>query len=148
MSLGALGALHTRVPSLPEQYSEVVAEAKVVVRAEDVLPKATLGVDEHRRGRAAKAVRAHRDRNGIAGVSGTIDADWERHAVFVQEGLERRGPHHVVVLEHAVHAYDGQRGLGKELRHALDLWQSVGHAARAQHLERMQEHHTPAQRFE
>jgi hypothetical protein len=63
----------------------------------------------------------------------------------VQEHAQRLGPHHIVVLEDGVQADHRHPFLREEQVDAQCLRQAVRHAARAQHLERVQHHDTSVQ---
>jgi len=69
-------------------------------------------------------------------------------AVLVDERPECDFGHGVMVLEHGVQAHDLQPVGRKCLVNGLGLGNAVRHAARAQHLERMDHHHLATQAIE
>ena len=90
----------------------------------------------------------HRARDRLAVGGRHVDADRIADAVLVNEITQRRQRHGVVVLEHRVQADDRQRLASEQLGHALRLRQRLRHAAGAQHLESVQQHHATAKVFE
>ncbi len=126
----AIAAPSARSPSAPNACSAQIAMA----------------IDQHQRRRALHAVGLHRDRNRIMRIGARrIHADRKRDPILVQERLQRDGRHRGVMLEHRVQA-DHHDVVRRESRlDALRLRQSVLHATRTQHLERMQHHHPAAQ---
>src|ERR1041384_1917282 len=95
------GADSGRCATAVEQPGDGRGERHVVDLAEFLGAQHAVAVDEDRGGRALHAVAAEGDRRRVRAVR-RVDADGERDAVLVQERLEARRRHGLVVFEHGV----------------------------------------------
>lgn len=74
----------------------------------------------------------------------TIDADRKWDAIFVQKRFERNRLHGLVVFKDGMQSKHGEVA-AKQLVNAFRLWQAELDAARAQHLERLDDDYLPSQ---
>jgi hypothetical protein len=127
-----------------EQATQGHTEDKVVNGPEVGEAQAPHPVDHERRRGAPEPVLPHRDGNRMAVVP--VDADREVDPELGQEYLESVRPRHLMMLEDGVDADD--RDFRERALHTLRLGQAIADAAGAEHLERLEQHHPAAQRFE
>lgn len=142
MAFGSRGVARL---GLPQQQAELGAEPQILLDAEMVVAQPAPGVDQQRARRALQAVGAHGEGNGAAVGVGEVDAHRKGIAMLGEKDREGLGAHHRVMLEDGVQADDGERGAGQQPRHPLGLGQAVEHAAGAEHLEGVDQHHLAAQ---
>lgn len=72
-----------------------------------------------------------------------IHAHGEVVAVFMQKCRQRHRPLRIMMLEYGMQAHYRQPLVRECMSHTLHLGQRLHGAGRAQHLERMQQHHLP-----
>ncbi len=118
------------------------------MNAEDLVAEPSLPVDDDRRRRPLHGVRPHRLRDRITLGARFVHSDRKSNPVLVQECPERRKAHGFVVLEDRMEPDDGYRGTGEVLRDPLSLRQSASNAARAEHLEGVEQDDSPSKAFE